>query len=233
MFGSRTDTSTHRGRTVIDARGGVAGGPILTGVVVAFGAMFLLSALVGGIMTAIGVSAEDVGTSEAIQAGVGAGIVLVVAQFLAYFWGGYTAGRMARGAGVANGILVPIVAILVAIVVGAVVASLGASANLNLPFSTNRLPLENDFVVDWGLAISLAALGAMLIGGALGGALGARWHTKLERRTLDETPAATDETYRDGTYRSEVDLRDRPATNTTTTTTSSPATTDTHSSIRR
>ena len=230
MFGSRTETTTYRGRTVVDARGGISGGAILTGVVVAFGAMFLLSALVGGILTAIGIGADDVGANEAIQAGIGAGIVLVIAQFLAYLWGGYTAGRMARGAGLVNGILVPIVAILVAIVVGAVVASLGATANLNLPFSTNRLPLENDFVVDWGLAISLAALGAMLLGGALGGALGARWHTKLERRTLDEAPVTTDE----GDERPAVDLRERPAPSTTSsTTTTSPATTDTRSTIRR
>jgi len=215
MFGSRSETTTYRGSTVIDARGGVSGGAILTGVVVAFGAMFLMSALVGGVLTAIGVDASDVGTSQAVQAGVGAGIVLIVAQFLAYLWGGYTAGRMARGAGVANGVLVPLVAILVAILVGAVVASLGASANLNLPFSTNRLPLENDFVVDWGLAISLGALVAMFLGGAVGGALGARWHSKLERRTLDEAPVAT--THPDG---SEVDLRDHPATTTAPSTTS-------------
>lgn len=210
MFGSRSETTTYRGSTVIDARGGVSAGAILTGVVVAFGAMFLMSALVGGVLTAIGVDAADVG-SQAVQAGIGAGIVLIVAQFLAYLWGGYTAGRMARGAGAANGLLVPLVAILVAILVGAVVASLGASANLNLPFSTNRLPLENDFVVDWGLAISVGALVAMFLGGAVGGALGARWHAKLERRTLDEAPEATT-THPD---RSEVDLRDRPAGSTT------------------
>lgn len=193
---------------MIDARGGVSGGAVLTGVVVAFGAMFLLSALVGGVLTAMGLTAEDVTTSEAIQAGLGAGIVLVIAQFLAYLWGGYTAGRMGRGAGVANGLLVPFVAILVAILVGAVVASLGATANLNLPWATNRLPLENDFVVDWGLAISIAALAAMFIGGALGGGLGARWHTKLERRTLDEDTIDTER---------QVDLRDeRPASTTTT-----------------
>lgn len=223
MFGSRSETATYRGRTVVDARGGVSGGAILTGVVVAFGAMFLLSALVGGILTAIGVTAEDVGTSDAVRAGIGAGIVLIVAQFLAYFWGGYTAGRMARGAGLANGILVPMVAILVAVAIGAVVASLGATANLNLPFSTNRLPLENDFVVDWGMAVSLAALGAMLLGGALGGSLGSRWHTVLERRTLDEATVTTDDDY----PRSEVDLRE--GTNPTTT---ASTTTDGQSTIR-
>ena len=225
MFGSRTETTTYRGRTVIDARGGVSGGAILTGVVVAFGAMFLLSAVVGGVLTAIGVTAEEVGTSDAIEAGLGAGIVLVVAQFLAYLWGGYSAGRMARGAGALNGFLVPLVAILVAIAVGAVVAALGATANLNLPFSTSRLPLENDFVVDWGLAISLGALAAMFLGGILGGALGARWHTKLERRTLDEAPAVETESV----DRSEVDVRDHP----TATTTSGRTVTDGDSTVVR
>ncbi|HWC13328.1 MAG TPA: TIGR04086 family membrane protein [Actinomycetota bacterium] len=190
MLGRSEETTTYRGRTVIDARGGISGGAVLTGVVVAFGAMFLLSALVGGILTAIGVSETTIGDGEAVQAGIGAGIALVVAQFLSYMWGGYTAGRMGRGAGVANGVLVPLLAILLAIAVGAVVASLGATANLNLPWSTNRLPLENDLVVNWGLGISVAALAAMFIGGALGGSLGARWHTKLERHTLDETPEA-------------------------------------------
>ena len=188
MFGRTEETRTYRGRAVIDARGGVSGGAVLTGVVVAFGAMFLLSALVGGIVTALGLSEATITEGEAIQAGIGAGIALVIAQFVSYLWGGYTAGRMGRGAGVANGLLVPFVAILAAVAVGAVVASLGATANLNLPWSTNRLPLENDLVVDWGLGISLAALAAMFLGGALGGSLGARWHTKLEREALDETP---------------------------------------------
>lgn len=189
MVGRNEEARTYRGRTVIDARGGVSGGAVLTGVVVAFGAMFLLSALVGGIITALGITQSSVTQGDAIQAGIGAGIALVIAQFVSYFWGGYTAGRMGRGAGVANGALVPLVAILLALAVGAVVASLGATANLNLPWSTNRLPLENDLVVNWGLGISLAALAAMFIGGALGGSLGARWHTRLEREALDETPA--------------------------------------------
>ena len=203
--------TTYRGRTVVDARGGVSGGAVLTGVVVAFGAMFLMSALVGGAITAMGLTADDVTTSQVIDAGLGAGILLVVAQFLAYMWGGYTAGRMSRGAGALNGALVPLIAIVIAVVVGAVVASLGATANLNLPWSTSRLPLENDFMVDWDLTISIGALVAMFLGGIVGGSLGARWHTKLEQRTLEEaTPGMTDRN---------VDLRDdRPAAGTSTTT---------------
>lgn len=172
---------------VARARGGVSGAAVITGVVVAFGAMFLLSALAGGVLTAAGITPDDVtDTTGAIEAGIGAGVVLVIAQFLSYLWGGYTAGRMARGAGALNGILVPVIAIVIAILVGAVVASLGATANLNLPYSTNRLPLEDNYLIDWGGPIAIAALVAMFVGGALGGGLGAAWHTRLERARADE-----------------------------------------------
>lgn len=173
---ARTQTTT-----VPQARGGVAGGAIVTGVVVSFGAMFLLSAIVGGVLVALGATDGNITQGEAIDAGLGAGIALVVAQFLSYFWGGYTAGRMARGAGVANGVLVPIVALILGGATVAIVAALGADANLNLPFSTNSLPVEDASLVDWGIGIGVAALVAMFLGGIVGGAAGARWHTKLER----------------------------------------------------
>lgn len=199
---SRSGTYTRTDSTIIEprARGGVAFGPILTGVVVAFGAMFLLSALVGGILAAVGVIDPTITAGEVIEAGIGAGIALVIAQFLSYLWGGYTAGRMARGSGVVNGLLVPLSAVVVAILVGAVATGLGANANLNLPFTTNQLPLENGALVDWGVGIGIASLIAMFLGGALGGGMGAAWHTKLER-TVGEEHA----------HRREVDLRDRDA----------------------
>lgn len=192
MFGTKEHTHT----TSVDrdpvARGGVSFGPVLTGVVVAIGAMFLLSAIVGGVLAGLGVT-DEVTAGDTVEATIGAGIALVVAQLLSYLWGGYTAGRMSRGAGLANGLLVPLVAIVVAVAVGGVAAALGATANLNLPFTTNRLPLENDLLVDWGVGIGVASLLAMFIGGALGGLMGARWHTKLERRTLEEHRASREE----------------------------------------
>ena len=180
----RTLQQTHESERVpTRARGGLSIGGVLTGVVVAFGAMFLLSGIIGGILAALGVSDTNVTREEAVQAGIAGGIAYVVAMFLAYLWGGYTAGRMARGAGVLNGVLVPIAAIVLALIVGGIVAALGASANLNLPFTTARLPIgEGSNLVEWGIGLGVAALVAMFAGGVLGGSLGARWHTKLERR---------------------------------------------------
>jgi hypothetical protein len=165
------------------ARGGLSIGGVLTGVVVAFGAMFLLSGIIGGILAAIGISDTNVTRGEAVQAGIAGGIAYVIAMFLAYLWGGYTAGRMARGAGALNGVLVPIVAIVLALIVGAITAALGATANLNLPFTTARLPIQGSgSLVDWGIGLGVAALIAMAAGGIMGGSLGSRWHTKLETR---------------------------------------------------
>ncbi|MEA2485855.1 MAG: hypothetical protein QOD46_966 [Actinomycetota bacterium] len=193
MFG-RDNTTTEPRVVAFDARGGVSPGAILTGVVVAFGATFILSAIVGGVLVALGISNTP---SSVVTVGVGAGIALVVAMFLAYLWGGYAAGRMARGAGLANGVLVPVAAIIVALVVGGIVTALGATANLNLPslshfnpglpISSNQL---NGRTLDTTLWMTLGALIAMFLGGIIGGLLGARWHTKLERQTLRDRAAA-------------------------------------------
>ncbi len=40
---------------------------------------------------------------------------------------------------------------------------------------------ENE-LVDFGTWVGIAALIAMFVAAAIGGALGARWHTKLERQ---------------------------------------------------
>jgi hypothetical protein len=94
---------------------------------------------------------------------------------------------MARGAGVLNGVLVPVVAILVALIIGAIGAALGTTVNLNLPLTTARLPVQGGNLINWGVGLGGAALVAMFLGGVLGGMLGARWHTKLERRAADRT----------------------------------------------
>lgn len=188
------------------ARGGVSVGGVLTGVVVAFGAIFLLSALIGGVVAASGFADENVTGGDVVDAGIAGGIAFVVAQFLAYMWGGYTAGRMARGAGLVNGLLVPLAGILIALLVGGIAAAMGAASEMNLPLQDARLPLEQDVAIDFGVGLGIAALVVAFVGGALGGALGARWHGKLERRAVDEVegrhlterrPARTDESRTD------------------------------------
>jgi hypothetical protein len=209
---AETETYPRAGTTVVrqglrpgDVRGGVSAGAILTGVVVAFGAMFLLSVLITGVLVALGLADSDITQGDLVDAGIGVAIGLVVAQFLAYMWGGYTAGRMARGSGVGNGLLVALVAIIVAVCLAAIATAVGANANIDLPFRLNLPFNPQDVAGDaeaqtFGIGMLIAALVAMFLGGAIGGALGSRWHTKLERAHYDEDA--------DGRA---IDLREREA----------------------
>ena len=177
---------TERTVAVDRARGGFSLGSVVTGILVAIGAFVILSALIGAIMAALGLTEGGINASDVRNATIGAGIGVVLAQFLAYMWGGYTAGRMARGSGILNGLLVPLGAIILIALIGAIVAAF--AGNVNVQAETNaaqaNLPLPLSDLADIGTGIGIGVLVAMFLGGALGGHLGSRWHTKLEN---DET----------------------------------------------
>lgn len=188
MFSKDRTSYEERGVEVreraITARGGVTLGTIITGGLVAIGAFFLLSSIVGAVLSkTTGVTAEELARGDAVEAGVAGGIALLVAWFLSFSWGGYTAGRMGRGSGFLNGLLVPIGVIVLAAVVGAVAWALGSSESFSLPSPTQQLQVEGEYTsVDYGIALAAITLGVMFLGSVIGGMFGARWHTKLERR---------------------------------------------------
>ena len=209
-----THEHTHTGvmpvesRTATVARGGLSLWSILTGVLVALGVMFLLSAIAAAVIVNTGLE-DEIANGTAAEVGIGAVIAFAIAQFISYLWGGYTAGRMARGSGFVNGLMVPITALVIAAIVAGITYALGETTSLGLPFAENRLPTSNDFLIDLGIAGGIASLAAMLLGGIIGGVMGARWHTKLERRAIADHDAKS------------IDLREGR-----TTTNQVPATTD-------
>ena len=187
MFGRGKDETHHEDRTlrsreVVTARGGVSPGAVLTGVVVAFGAMFVFTAVISGILVGLGLT-DELTPGEATDVGIATGIGLVIAQFLSYMWGGYAAGRMSRGAGSANGALVALLGIVIGVAVGAIATWVGATEDLRTPFNSSQLPADGE-VLRWGAGLAIAAVAAMFFGGVVGGAFGSRWHTKLERREV-------------------------------------------------
>ncbi|MGZ4104515.1 MAG: hypothetical protein ACXVQY_05715 [Actinomycetota bacterium] len=184
----RTAVYGRMGHRLAVVRGGVSLPAILTGTLVAMGAMVIFMAITAGLLAATGVvTSSGVGQNgSVVRATVLTGVGLVLAQFLAYLWGGYTAGRMARGAGAANGFLVPLVAILVGVGIGVLVGYLGTSVHLNTPFQTARLPIDRDLRIHLGEGIAAAGLLAMFVGGIVGGVRGVWWHRKLEAPVLTD-----------------------------------------------
>ncbi|MDQ5814867.1 MAG: YrzE family protein [Actinomycetota bacterium] len=205
---SATDRDTHvHTRDVARARGGVSFWSILTGVVVAYGAFLLVFAIVAAATAASGVDA-DAASDATREVGIGVAIGAVVTWFLSFLWGGYTAGRMGRGAGAINGLLVPVVFLLIGAIITALISAFGETANLQLPFTENQLPIQGSELYDYSIGFGIATLVAMFLGAILGGMMGQRWHTKLERRAVDHEESVAEEHRREAIVNREENPRD-------------------------
>lgn len=187
------------------ARGGISVGSILTGALVVGAAVVCFALIARASATYAGYHPRILpigglrGTGLYVALGAGAG------GFLAFAWGGYTAGRMSRGRGWLNGLLV-VAAVALLSAIGLGMASLlrpGPGLDLAL-----RLPAgypKTHFLFSQGLAggagVVLAAVGALV-----GGMLGSGWHRGLERRVAKREQEAKE------ARESFSDLRDALAT---------------------
>src|SRR3954463_6548554 len=164
--------------------GGINWGAAFFGWIVAVGIGALLTALVSAAGAAVAIS-ELSGVGDAIQnadtIGVVGGIALFVIALIAYFAGGYVAGRMSRFDGARQGLAVWLWALLIAVVLAIIGAVAGSEYNvfgqLNLP----RVPIdEGTLSVAGAITLAAAVLGS-LIAAILGGAAGERYHRRVDR----------------------------------------------------
>lgn len=160
--------------------GGIQWGSAFFGWLTATGAAVLLTtvAVVGA--AAFGLATSDPAAAQ--TAGIIGTVVLVLIIFLAYYCGGYVAGRMARFSGALQGVAVWVWAV----VIGLVVAGLGALAGAQLDLSalTGGLPVPADAgaLTTGGIIAVLVALAIALAGAVLGGMAGMRFHRRVDRQ---------------------------------------------------
>lgn len=172
--------------------GGIKIGSAFFGWLTATGTAVLLTALLAAAGTAVALSANtDVGqaTTEATRSpetvGLVGGIVLLLILFVAYYCGGYVAGRMARFNGAKQGLAVWLWALLIAVAV-AIVGAVGGSrynvlAQLN---SFPRIPVNEGTLSTAGIIALIAVAVASLVGAILGGLAGMRFHRKVDKAGL-------------------------------------------------
>lgn len=163
----------------VHVRGGFSFGSVLTGLLVALSSTALLTIGIGEVLVERGYELSGILRADPFWASASAGTAFVVSTFLSYVWGGYTAGRMGRGAGFLHGALVAILTILAGAVLGYVAVGVRNIDVIDVPFGVGTLPLDAN-LNSLGVGVVAAYALAMLIGGAWGGVMGARWHTKLE-----------------------------------------------------
>jgi hypothetical protein len=155
----------------------------LVGMLTALAFLVLFAGLVGAAIGAVGYQTGLSGNEEELSLASLIGGLL--ALFLAYLLGGWTAGRIARYDGPLNGAMTGVCTLVLAALLAGLGAWLGSQydvlRDVDLPQWFSRDALTAGAIVSGVLAIA-----AMLVGGALGGAWGERFH-----RRADTTIAAT------------------------------------------
>jgi amino acid transporter len=163
--------------------GGFSWGSAFFGWLVAIGLAVLLTAIAVAAGTAIGLTTVGSGgaNNNTETIGVAGGILLVVIAVIAYYCGGYVAGRMSRFDGARQGFGVWAFGVVVTVAIAAAGWIFGDKYNvldqLNLP----RIPVHASDLTTGGLI----ALGAIVLGTLLaaitGGKVGERFHRRVDR----------------------------------------------------
>ena len=197
---TRTDGSADRtttqptGRDLVrqqrDQFGGMKFGACFFGWLTATGTAVLLT----GLLTAVGLGVgtqQDLTPAQAAgnagTLGVVSAIVLLVVILVAYYCGGYVAGRMARFDGVKQGVGVWLWTIIAAVVV--TVLGLVAGDRFNVLSRINSLPalpVSRDALTTGAIVSVVVVIVAALIGAVLGGLAGMRYHRRIDRATFTD-----------------------------------------------
>ena len=165
--------------------GGMKFGSAFFGWLTATGTAIILTALVATTGAAIGLGgntdvdeAAEAARRNAQTVGIVGAIAVLVVLFVAYYCGGYVAGRMARFNGAKQGLAVWLWALVIAIV-GAIAGSqFNILANVN---SFPRIPVNEGDVTTAGIVTAVLAALVSLGGAVLGGIAGMRFHRKVDR----------------------------------------------------
>ncbi len=171
--------------------GGMKFGSAFFGWLAATGMAVLLTALVAGGGTALGLGQNlNVGnpTSDDVRTvSLVGGIVLLVIIFIAYYCGGYVAGRMSRFNGLKQGVAVWLWAIIIAVVVAILGAIAGARFDVLAALNGfPRIPVNEGTLTTAGILTAVAVAVVSLVGAILGGLAGMRFHRRVDKVGLGQ-----------------------------------------------
>lgn len=167
-----------------DAFGGIKFGSAFLGWLTTVGATVVLVAIGAAIAAAIN-SDNQLSTQDLRNVGIGTAIALLVILFVAYFAGGYVAGRMARFNGVRQGVAVWLWAVLIAIVLTIIGVVVGQQVDIASQVNLPPIPTEAGDLTAEGLIALGVLLVVTLIAAILGGLAGMRFHRRVDRAGFD------------------------------------------------
>ena len=164
--------------------GGLNWGAAFFGWLTALGMAAILTALLSAAGAAIGLSEGSTASAAEENAetiGIVGGALLLLALAVAWFCGGYVAGRMSRFDGKRQGFGVWAIGILITLVIAALAAIAGSEWNVFNQLNLPRIPIdEGDVATGGAIALALALL-TTLVASILGGAKGRHYHDRVDR----------------------------------------------------
>jgi len=164
--------------------GGFNWGAAFFGWLVAIGMGVILTAIVAAAGAAIGLTDANTASNNAGTIGIVGGALLIAASFIAYYCGGYVAGRMSRFDGGRQGFGVWVIGLVITLLVAPAGATVGDQYNVFHKLNLPRIPLNASDITTGGLIALGAILVATLIGSFLGGKLGQRYHRRVDRAAI-------------------------------------------------
>ncbi len=173
-----------RARRQRDEFGGINWGASFFGWLVAVGVAVLLTALLAAAGAAVGLT--DTTESEATcraprRSASAAASRCVVVLMLAYYAGGYVAGRMSRFDGGRQGLGTWAIGLVVTIVLALAAVVLGDEYNVLEQLNLPSLPVGDQSLATGGLIALAAIVLGTLLAAMFGGKVGERYHKRVDR----------------------------------------------------
>ena len=166
-----------------DEYGGFNIGAAFFGWLVALGMAALLTAILSAAGAAIGLTSltESEARSSADTISIVGGVLFFLVLALAYYCGGYVAGRMSRFDGARQGVGVWVFGLAVTILLAVVGAIAGSEYNVLNQLNLPRIPIDEGSLATGGVITLVAIVIGTLVAALLGGKAGERYHHKVDR----------------------------------------------------
>lgn len=163
--------------------GGLNIGAAFFGWLVAVGLAALLTALLSAAGAAIGLTevSESEARSNLETISVVGAILLILVLAIAYYAGGYVAGRMSRFDGARQGVGVWLIGLVVTILLAVLGAIAGSEYNLLGRLDLPRIPIDEGSLTTGAVITLIVVVLGTLLAAIAGGKVGERYHHKVDR----------------------------------------------------
>ncbi|GAA3565153.1 hypothetical protein [Kribbella ginsengisoli] len=179
----RADIKTSTAAEVDPAYRGFKSGAAFFGWLIAIGLTVLLTGVIGAVAAAVDyavtidrATAEDnAGTIGIVSAGL-----LVLMMAIAYYNGGYVAGRLARFDGARQGFGVWAIGFIVTLVVAGIGALAGSQYDVLDRLDLPSVPIANEDLTTGSVILAIAVVVVSLLAAVIGGKAGQRYHKRID-----------------------------------------------------